>query len=296
MATEMTDHDLQELLNGVTESLGELLKKEVSSATASLHKASPGESIPPEMENSASSTAPTPPQSAPEGSSGGPDGSPDGAPAPADGSPEGQETPEAPAPEGEVPEDGQGPVDPAELQAEYSKLPVEELKTHYLAAKAALVAAMGQSDGSAGGPEASGAPAPMAPPEGAPPAIKAEFSAGCGSGGEKVAVKKSGDILATLQKRIAEQDEMIQGLGKAVKIMIEKPLRKAVTSVSFIAKEGEASNDLSKMSREDVKAKLSHVAETTRLSKSDQQSIMAYCLDKAPVEKVAHLFSTFTSK
>jgi hypothetical protein len=153
---ELTKKDLEKLIDSVTTDLSGILESE------KLSKADPGVETPGEKTPEGSSADVPPEESASpsgeEGGEGAPAGVEDGAPAEGapDAAPEG-------APEGQPGEEGQ--TDPAAdaqgtgeaLVAEYSKLPPEELKMHFLACKEALMQSLG---GDGQGNEA--------PPEGQP--------------------------------------------------------------------------------------------------------------------------------
>jgi hypothetical protein len=162
---------LEAVLAEVSNELHAMLKSEAASLSKALPKDDPGEesegssgpAAPPEE---SSAPAPGPEASAPpEAPAPGPEAS---APPMEGSAPPAEEA--AAAPEGSPAHEG-GEIEPApsveELQAEYSKLPPEDMKMHYLAVKAALMATMGAEQGAPPpGPEAS---APMAPPPPAPP-------------------------------------------------------------------------------------------------------------------------------
>jgi hypothetical protein len=231
----------------------------------------------------------------PEGSSTAPPGSPAGAPAdgPPDsppGSPGDAGPPDGPpgdppgdaAPGGEQPpgEGGGDDSSPEALEQAYMQMGQQDvgmLQAHYLAARAALVATMGQQGGSPGGspdqgasppgaappPPAGSPPAGSPPPDeapGEPPVGKAEIKASPGSGGQKIT--KSEDPVAQALARLAKADETSQQLAVLQKTVadltaknsnlenlvgrvnagferiLKRPLRKAVTNIAAVSKPG----------------------------------------------------------
>lgn len=313
MTMKIKDSQVKAILDEVQAELGSLLDAE----TARLAKAveeSPGEA--PEGDaggDSAPASAPgpadasAPPDAAPADASASPDAS---APADASASPEG-----APA----DPAADAGPVDPEALMAEYSKLPPEELKVHYMAAKAALAQIMG-GDPEAGGPAGAppmdpatgsgpvgappdagagspppGAP-PMGPPGGAPPmdpnapppTMKAEPQASVpATGGTQRAavpdaiVHKSEDAT-----KIKDLEEQVELLVKAVDLVIGQPMRKAVTGVSFVPRTADSKAPLSK---EEINAKLGEVIRSRKLNKSESERAISYTMGNIGFEQIKDL-------
>jgi hypothetical protein len=229
-------------------------------------------------------------------------------------------------------------MSPEALQAEYAKLPVEELKMHFLAAKSALMAAMsGGGDASADpsadpaaaggppGPDASAGPAPAAGPEGSAAAPEAsagpvdpmmgkkEFNSS-GNGGQisksqldptlQVILtrldkaEKAASEVTELRKSLATKDaqlaEMEANLGKVAEgfsKIIERPMRKAITSISHIAKPGSeqaapGTVDISRLSKAEINDRLNKATRSESLSKADRDAITKYVVGKAPVETV----------
>jgi hypothetical protein len=208
--------------------------------------------------------------------------------APADEAPMGDEPPadEASAPADPAAEDpaaadgAEGAMSPEELEAEYSKLDPETLKMHYLAAKAALFAAMG--GGAGGAPEAS-APAapPAAPPAAGPgmeasapaPAMKSEKNDASLSKAEKAE-------LETLREQVKLQEKLFD--------LLNAPARKAVTAVDFVAKSEEKA-DKRVLSKSEVASKLKTVTADAKLSKSDRELVNGYVLGTVSIDKIEHL-------
>jgi hypothetical protein len=192
----------------------------------------------------------------------------------------------------------EGPADPAALKAEYAKLPPEELKMHFLAAKEALMEIMG------GGGDAAPAPdAPMAPPAPGPgpeasapaPAFKGEKSMvhADANGGGSLPIKKSeSDEVASLKAELAETNAGLEALVKAFTNVVGQPMRKAVTNLAFVPKTGEAPADqidVSKLSSAQITEKLKAVTADQKLSKSDRDLINGYYVRAVSVDKIAHL-------
>jgi hypothetical protein len=153
------DADLKQILAEVEAEVGTLFKAEAEKLIKGegSPESSPAESSPGEGSAGGEASAGGPPAASPAGAPSAPPAAPAGmAPgAPASPSPAG-----APA----DPAAAMAPPSQEELVAEYSKLPPEELKSHYLAAKAALFQVMGGAgDMGAGAPPAPGAPPGAAP-------------------------------------------------------------------------------------------------------------------------------------
>jgi hypothetical protein len=177
------------------------------------------------------------------------------------------------APEGheEAPEEG-GEMTPEALQAEYSKLPPEELDMHIQAALAAKAALSGQAP--------AGAP-PVAAPEAAPPAMppmamKSEASA-------------SQEGLSKAEDKIKSLEEDIQNLTKALKMVVEQPVRKAITSVAYMAKSEEVKEVTPAMAH----AKLKELSARPDLKKSERQLIMDFYEGRIKADKLAPLFESY---
>lgn len=319
---KLNKSELNKLLSQVTDDVQEMLKHETDEGEA-LSKADEGEEAPAEKtpEGSSSETPEAPPAPSDAGppagpeASASPEGSPEGSP---DGAPEG-------SPDGGDPA-ADGGATPEALQAEYAQLPPEELKMHFLACKAALMASMsgqpGADDGSAGappaGPEASAAP--MGPPAGpeasapVPPAPqfgKKEFKAE-GSGGQMSKSEKDfSERLSKAEKAIAEVDELkksiaskdvlIAGLeeniGKVAEgfktlLTRQQVMRKSLTGISYANKPGvdapAAGADFSTMSKSEVVQKLNEVTASPNLSSADRSLITRFVVgENVPVSTVA---------
>ena len=148
--------------------------------------------------------------------------------------------------------DQQGaPLTPEALQAEYAQLAPEELDMHIqaaLSAKEALQASAAPAPDASMQPPASPSPSPS---PAAPPAMKAEASAEASAspvakedvkvdkkaiGGKMVPVKKSEPEVDPRDAEIASLREDIEILTKSITMVMEQPLRKAVTSMAYVAK------------------------------------------------------------
>lgn len=222
----------------------------------------------------------------------------------------------APAPQADpaAPQQGDQPLTPEALQAEYAQLPPEELDMHIqaaLAAKEALAASAGA--GAGGPPGASPAGAPPAgpaggmPPPGAspspdassqmmPPAMKQEMSSHKKANGGMI---KSEDIraeldaikaahaaeIADLQKSYKED---VENLTKAITLVVERPERKAVTSISYLKKTETAPEAPAKtFSPAEVKAKLNELIPS--LSKSERNLILDYYSGKVKIDALTSI-------
>lgn len=284
------DSELKALVAEVETEIGALLKAEKDK----LAKAHPGEDTSAEIPPDESATASAKPPEASASASPAPDAgsvpppAPDASAAPA---------PDASAPAGAGdPAADEGTMDPEALKAEYAKLPPDELKIHFMAAKAALMEVMGGADdGSAGAPPppaAPPAPPPMASPSpSAPPALKAEMKINAdANGGKELPIKKSEQELQidALKAEVSEHKDALDKLVKAVTVMVERPERKAVTTTAFIPKTDETPKSLSKT---EVMEKLKKVSATPGLKKSDRDLINSFCVDAVGLDKIRHLLT-----
>lgn len=194
--------------------------------------------------------------------------------------------PEGPPPEGEPPPGEGGPVDQAQLEQIYAQMSDEELKTHYLALKAVIVARAG--GGAPGGPEGA-APAPTgvsgggSPPP--PPMGKSEFI-GPPNGGP---IQKSETDL-----KVEALEKSIKGLVDVFEKVLTRPQRKAITGIEWIAKsEDTATKSTAKpveqLTRAEIKARLNEVAKRTDLEKSDRSRITQYFYGDLSVDEIKDL-------
>lgn len=206
---------------------------------------------------------------------------------------------------------GEMHVDPEAVKAEIMKLGLDDAKKVFMAVKEAMIALMGQDPDAAPADPAPPAAPPVAPPASpsappvpppaspsappvpppAPPVMddmahKAEIkSEGCGG-----QIKKAEDEeIASLKKTVEEQNTVIDQLVKAVKMVVERPERKAVTSVAYMAK-SEPSPEIT-LSRPEIIQKLNDVivAKSETLSVSDRDAIRGYCAGHVPATQIAHL-------
>jgi hypothetical protein len=296
--TTIDDAKLQSILTEVTSELDTMMKSEMEK----LAKARPGEETTGEGEGdksksdpkgtSTSASDPAPAASATPDASGS-----DSAPPAADASasPPADDGSAPPADDGSAsgsqdPAAEQGPIDPQQLMAEYSKLPPEDLKMHYLACKEALVQVLGAAggdDGSAPPPDASAsAPPPAAapPPDAGsvPPTMKSEK-------GTELKAQQPGTGENPLHKaevRVQNLEGAVSVLTAAVKKVMEAPLRKSVTSVADLAPVAAAAPVPT--TREGIRAKLKTL-DFGKLSKSDRELISGFDLNTVQADKVLHL-------
>lgn len=222
-----------------------------------------------------------------------------------------EQTAAAAAPEGS-PEHEAGEIEPAptveELQGEYAKLDPEALKMHYLACKAAIMAAMG-------GNEASAPAAPMAPPApemsaSAPPTLKGEMEAGKEVkvadeiGGQmeagKMTKSEANAELDALKAQLAAQAEQLKkGEETMLQLaeLVTKPLRKSIKGLSdlaFVAKTDETEKKPASagLSKNEIVGKLrERVRSDEKLTKSDRDLINQYTVGNVDVSKIEHLLT-----
>src|SRR6185436_7072793 len=296
---KINENVLDQLLVEVTNEISDYLRKD----EADLRKAAGDEGPSPSDEESEGSSGPA----APAESAAPPM---DEASAPTEASAPAPEAAPEMAPEGSAdPMAAQGDqaIEPAPsveaLMAEYQKLDPEALRMHYLAAKQALMAAMGagQPEPSAPmAPEASApaAPAPMAPEASAPPmAMKGEMSAGKdmgdlsdgANGGEMTAGSKLGKSekdaeIEDLRAKLAKNEEQILELA----MRLTAPLRKSVKGISelpFITTEGGSvtKTSVEGLSKPEIIAKLREKSRDGSLKKSDREKINAFTLGDTTV-------------
>jgi len=186
-----------------------------------------------------------------------------------------------------------GAMDPQALEAEYSQLPLEELKAHYLAAKAALFAMMQQGGGEAGAPGAA-PPGPSAAPAGPPPGPSAGAPPPGGappmamSEGKAVAgVSQSGNG-GQVAKSESDLQAQVDALTKIVTAFVNKPMQKAITGATYVGKSEEAPARKS-MNTAEVTAKLSELTRSPDLKKSDRDLITGYYEGRTNLTAIEHL-------
>jgi len=311
---KIKDSEVKKILAEVETEIGALLKSE-SDRLAKGHEESPGEG------SASEGSAGGPPEGSlsappgPEDTSGAPPMDGSGAPPVDDGSGAPPMDPSAP-PDGAVPPPGafqdpaadQGPVDPEMLMAEYAKLPPEELKVHYMAAKAALAQVMGGDPDGQGAIAPPPSPSPAGPPSPSPspspaPLAQAEVPADmknlpANGGSQKAAVPDAiksetaveGTALAKAQKdfdeKSADLEKQIELLVKAVDMVIGQPIRKAVTGVSFVPRTVDPKAEPSK---DEINAKLGEVIRGRKLSKSESERAIAYSMGHIGYEQIKDL-------
>lgn len=201
--------------------------------------------------------------------------------------------PMSPSPEGAPAPGAEGqPGGEEDLEAKLSALPEEQLKHLYMAAKQALFARMsaGQPPGAPpAGPSASpGAPpapamSPSPSPGMPPPAMKGEM---------KAHKEANGNVLKSeMEAKLADQQAQIEGLAKAVTMLVSQPLRKAITNLSHMPKpgEGQDAKDVTKLSKAEITAKLSEKTRDPSMSKKDRDAVNGFYDGRFDVSKIAHL-------
>lgn len=318
MASKLDKEGLQKLIDSVSASLNTVLEKAEKEPSATnklevepLNKTTPGNEAPAEKTSTGSSTE----GSKPEESSASPEDkgeesseAPSSDKAPPSAAPDASASPSpAPgaegAPQGDPAQDQGGTVE--SLQAEYAALPVEELKMHMLACKAALMSQMAQggADEGATGPAgmASAAPAPEATASATPPAAPAQEAAPpIAKSEDKALLDRVAALEASnteLKKSIEDKDKLIEGFGTIAKSLTAKITgqRKSVATMAAITKPGtelvkSEGVEITNISFEQAKAKLNTVTATTKLSKSDQTAVIKFVAgNDKDISKVAHL-------
>lgn len=308
--SNFSKQNLQKLVDSVSLQLTEVLAKSAEIPSQELAKATPGNEAPAEkVPTGSSTTEETPGESSSEESS---------SASPAESAPEGA-SPEGAAPEASTevpaeaaPEAGQDPAQDEggsveSLQAEYAALPLEELKMHLLACKAALMAQMvqgGAPDAGASSPDA-GAP-DMATDTSAAPGAAAAQGEGTAPApeGNPLMQKSETDSailerISALEKSVQEKDAIISGFG-TVALNLEKILtkRKSAHSIAVLGKPGtemeksEGSIDVSSLKPEQVIEQLNVITANSKLSKSDQDAVISYVSSSTKdVKKIAHLLT-----
>jgi len=275
---DLTNVDIDAILADVQNVLVNIAKSEKDRAEKLAKAAGDDEKSKMDADDAGEASAPAP---AAEDDDGGPsEESANGAEASASPA----DDPAAPGDEGGEGPDAGGAMDPAALQSEYAKLPLDELKMHAEAAQAALAAAMGGGMG-AGGP-AAGAGAPEASaPAAPPPAMKGEMKAD-GNGGQMKPIAKSETTeVAALKKSLEEQGKMLERVIGAFEAVVSKPMRKAETMLTPAA-----AAVAPKLSKSEMAAKLRSKVRDASLTKSDRELINDFFLGgNVDASKLSHL-------
>lgn len=255
MTVKIDDELLQGVLDEVRAQIFGLAKAEVS---------------PPPEEESAEASAPAAPAAAEANPAPAPEASPEAAEA----------APEAPAPVDPAAPAPDAPMDLEGLKAEYAQLPPEELKMHFLACKAAMMALAGGMEASAPAPEASpAAPAPAAPAMGA--AMKSEVAT------VAAALKKSQADYELVSSDLASTKENMQILAEALEALVSSPVRKAVTGLSYVPRNG--TTEKSSFTKEEATKILNARMRDPDLKKSDRQLVNQYMTGSKQIEDIQHL-------
>jgi hypothetical protein len=240
------------------------------------------------------------PPADPAGGDGDADDAPPAAPPEASEAPpaaaaEGEAPPDAPPgpPEGEggAPDDGGGQAWTVEqLTEQYSQLPPEELKKHFLACKAALMQIMGQDQGQPPpAPEASAPPPPAGPPAGGAPMAMSEKKTP-----EKKLQKSESDVkVEALEKQLEAQSAELLKLVKVVEVMTS-PVRKSIKGVSdlkFIERTAtpEKPSPAQSLTKAEVTSILREKVREGKLTKSEKDLVAKYTVGAVDVSKIEHL-------
>lgn len=327
MATpKFNDAELKDILKEVAEDL----QKAFDSEKESLAKGFPPEgSASPEASASEGSGS-APEASASEGSgSDMPEGSADMGSASDEGAP-GAEG--APGEGGDPAAEAGAELTPEALQAEYAKLDPQELEMHIHAALAAKEALMGADGAAGAPPMAPPAADGLAmkgemeaelshevsmSPSQHNRTEKGEMSESGGELSHEVSkspsqhnrdVHKSApmtpekvkamakaevaEVLAELKAELKAAHEDVENLTKAVTTIMEKPLRKSITSVRPTAAD-EAKKDISNLTMQDVQKHLIKLTARPDLKKSDRELINNFYDRRAKITDLAHLFEDY---
>lgn len=284
----------QEIVN-IVKDLDAELKKSAAEAATQLKKA---EGDKPDEDTS--SPAPDASASSPADSA--------SAPAPTS-DPAASATPPAPADASAAPADpaqDQGPLTPEALQAEYAQLDPQSLDMHIQAALAAKEALSATSAGGAPGAAGpvGGPPAPDA--SAAPPmaAAKGEINMNKEAQGDLGKSQKEFEELKSLLKAQAEeikslkasQDELkksqsedAEALTKAVKLVLETPRQRAVTSISDLKKNEAPKKVEYKDAHELIKANVS------KMTKAERELWLDFTSKKIPASKLENMLERLSN-
>lgn len=202
------------------------------------------------------------------------------------------------------------PADPNAIAAMIAQMPPDQQKVVYLAAKQALMAGMGAGapPAPAGAPPASPSPSPAAPPPASPaPLAMAEGSAGAkapqnakpgvmapdGNGDAVLqSVHKAEAAVAEMQKMmkaseaekeklrktVEEQGKSLDLAVKAVTLLTNTPIRKAVTAISEVKSlvKSQDEDGPRPMTKSEVNARLSEQIKSGKLEKKDRERIRRF--------------------
>ena len=299
MAIKLTALEFNQLLEKMTSDVNSLLKKSEEAqepASEDLVKSSDGDESTSEKAVEGSSTIGPAKTSKPEKSekseesegSEGSEGSKDAPPAEA--------APEAPAPV--------APTDPATdttgdsgaLVAEYSKLPIEELKEHVIAAHQALMKLIGETqDPSLGDPTLGAAPVPPAPVAPVAPTLKKSESLIIGTlppSGLEVRLQAMEKSLAEKTDTIQKMEEQFVSVTAGLKKLLEKGnihVRKSIAGLSYVAKPGDLKTEGQEIAKSEAIAQLNAISCDPKLSYHDREKINSYVCGNSPQSAISHL-------
>lgn len=188
---------------------------------------------------------------------------------------------------------------PEALEAEYAKLPPEELQMHLQAAQAAAA----KMAGGMGAPDAGmgmGAGAPPAPEAAAPqaPLMQSEKAVAADLKKSEELAKAELEAVKAENKSLKEDVEII---AATLKKMIETPVRKAITSIAELQKgEGDetpANDEYKPLAPNEFWAKLKEVSKRPDLKKSEKQLILdVYAKQVNPEVAAKHLARLFKAE
>lgn len=100
------------------------------------------------------------------------------------------------------------------------------------------------------------------------------------------------EVIAELKAELKSAHEDVENLTKAVTTLMEKPLRKSITSVRPSAAD-EARKDISNLTMQDVQKHLIKLTARPDLKKSDRELINNFYDRRAKITDLAHLFEDY---
>lgn len=191
-----------------------------------------------------------------------------------EGAPEAEQS-EQGAEEGEQGED-HGDISDEELHEIYASMNEDELHRHLVAIEAALGGSQDEQN-----PEDMQAPESMAPPAQAPQMQPEQMAM------KSEKVKNDLNKSEEFQKLKDENDQLKKSLDKVIAAMGKafQPTRKAITNIEYI-KKSESQSDELPLNKDETVAKLTQIAKSANLSKSDRQAINNYILTGGSEEQV----------
>ena len=318
MALQLSQEDLKDIMAQVEADLDQVLKSERSSSSSS-------SSMGKDEESGASPDVSAAPAESSGGEGGGspagddaggppmdggapPMGDPSAGGAPPMSDPSAGGMPPGGAAPGGMPPGGSPAGAPGgdPLEAQLAAMPPDQLRHLYMVAKAALFQQLSSGQdpaAAAGAPPASPSPAAASPAPGMPPpAMKAEGDPDkLASDGKSKAPSASlkQDVFAAAKKsedqgrEIADLKNQVQGLMKAVEIVLGQPMRKAITHISQVQKPAAAQvqAEIAGLSKSEITGKLKDL-DYSKLTKKDREVINGFYDGRNGSDRLAYLFAT----